>query len=293
MLIIDKATYGGRDCTNEVSAACSNGCLSIKANNSIVGDPIHGSVKTLKVLYTLNGVQYERYVLEGDVLTIQSESNKKLGIFYSNNTKPETFPAINKSLQTIKKASNGVADIVTCVWNPIPNNPFVELISWMQSGGHLNQLLQILQCLYYAKRSGTYEWVSFLEHDVMYPEDYFMFEDFGYVNCTFTNMNYIGICKEGFQERKQDDQPFHQMTMRFDEAIAHCERMLENAISTNSGCIEPQEEMTRRTWMSNNPSVHINHGSHFTSHFSIYDSINTKHNNEYWGYYKDYSDLFF
>ena len=292
MLVINKATYGGADCTEQISKLTKKGKLSVKANNDIIGDPIHGQVKKLIVDYILNGESLSKEVLEGNYLKIQSKSNSRLGIFYSNNTNPKTFPAIEKSLETIEKAADGVADIITCVWNPIPNNPFVELTSWMQSGGHLNQLMQIMQCLYYARQTGEYEWVSFLEHDVMYPEDYFKFKDDGYLNCVFTNMNYIGLCEKGFQKRKQDDQRFHQMTMRFEEAITHCENILANALVSNSGLIEPQFGMVRRTWKTKNPSVHINHGIHFTSHYSIYDSEKTQETNKYWGNYSKYKNLF-
>jgi len=292
MLVINKATYGGQDCTEQISNLTKKGRLTVKANNDIIGDPVHGQIKKLIVEYTLNGESLSKEAVEGNYLIIQSESNSRLGIFYSNNTNPKTFPAIEKSLETIEKAANGVADIITCVWNPIPNNPFIELRSWMQSGGHLNQLLQIMQCLYHAQKTGDYKWVSFLEHDVMYPEDYFKFDDFGYVNCTFTNMNYIGLCKDGFQRRKQNDQPFHQMTMRFEDAISHCEKILSNAVLTNSGMIEPQEGVERRTWESNNPAVHINHGIHFTSHYSIYDLHSPQKTNKYWGSYTKYKQLF-
>ena len=127
---------------------------------------------------------------------------------------------------------------------------------------------------------------------MLYPGDYFQFKDEGYNNCVFTNMNYIGLCDKGFQKRKQNDEPFHQMTMRFEDAIKHCEKILENALTTNSGLIEPQKGMVRRTWETKNPSVHVNHGIHFTSHFSIYDLENPQKTNKYWGSYTKYKDLF-
>ena len=196
MIEIIKATYGGVDCTEEIKKKLRNGNLIIKSDNNIIGDTKQGFVKTLFVEYILDGVEGSKETKEGDDFVLKSNSYNKLGIFYSNNNNPKTFKAIDKSLETIEKAANGCADIVTCVWNPIPNNPFVELISWVQNAGHLNQLLQIMQCLYFARNYGKYEWVSFLEHDVMYPEDYFGFSETGFVNCVFTNMNYIGLCEK-------------------------------------------------------------------------------------------------
>ena len=293
MIEIKKATYGGVDCTEQVIKKLRGGSINLKASNDIIGDTDYGKLKHLLVDYEINGVLMHKSVVEGDFLIIRSNSVNKLGVFYSNNNNPSIFPAIQKSLETIEKASRGVADIVTCVWNPIEANPFVELISWVQNAGHLNQLLQIMQCLYFARNSGQYEWVSFLEHDVMYPEDYFSFNETGYVNCVFTNENYIGICEKGFQDKKWTNQfPFHQMTMRFEDAIKHCESILSNALITNSGIIEPGDGFTRRTWSTKNPSVHINHGVHFTSHFETYKSNEFSSNNEYWGHYSKYLDLF-
>ena len=215
---------------------------------------------------------------------------KKLGVFYSNNNNPKIFPAIKKSLDTIKDASIGVADIVTCVWRPIEGNPFTELIAWTKTTSHLNQVLQILQCLYYAREKQSYDYVSFLEHDVLYARGYFDYPKIkrGEV---ITNMNYGGIIPEVFQKRKQNDEPFHQMTMRFDDAIEHCEHILVNALVTNDGLIEPKNH-TRLQWRSINESIHINHGSHFTSHFSIYDSENVSKHHEWWGDVSKYQNLF-
>ena len=290
MLVIKKADYGGRDCTKEIIKACKKGSLVIKSNNDIVGDPDHGKVKTLSIYYELNGVENVSKTKEGNYAIIKSSNHRKLGIFYSNNNRKSIYKAIDKSLDTIKIASDGVADIVTCVWNPIENNPFTEIKAWMQNAGHLNQLTQIMQCLYFAKKTGDYEYVSFLEHDVMYGEDYFNYKDFD--GGVLTNMNYIGICKDGFQRKIQNDEPFHQMTMRFEDAIKHCESIMENALLSNSGYIEPQLGTKRLQWNCKTPSVHINHGVHFTSHFSIYDSINTEKENYYWGHYSKYLDLF-
>ena len=53
MLVINKATYGGKDCTEQISKLVRKGKLSVKANNDIIGDPMQGQVKKLIVDYTL------------------------------------------------------------------------------------------------------------------------------------------------------------------------------------------------------------------------------------------------
>jgi hypothetical protein len=229
-------------------------------------------------------------VREGDTLVYPKSENRKLGIFYSNNNNRKIWPAIYKSIDTIKEASEGVADIVVCTWENMPDVPFQQVRSWYTSQSHLNQLLQIMQCLYTAKSMGQYDYVSFLEHDVMYPKSYFDFPDFSNGQ-VLTNMNYGGVCKSGWQKRTQNDEPFHQMTMRFDDAIAHCLAILPNALVTNSGMIETQT-LKRIQWDCPNQPVHINHGVHFTSHNSIYDKNNITLDHEYWGNISEYQNLF-
>jgi hypothetical protein len=283
---ITDATYGGVDCTAQLIEKIKDGRLIIRATNDIIGDPAVGQVKTLVV--TIDGQVLS--VKEGDLLVYPATNNDKLGIFYSNNHNPKIYPAIRASLKSIKTASEGKADILTCMWNREPENPFMEYIAWTKTGSHLNQLLQIMQLLYAARQIHNYKYVSFLEHDVLYPEGYFDYPDFP-KGSVITNMNYGGINREGWQSRGQDDEPFHQMTMHFDDAITHCESILANALVNNNGMIEPQT-IPRKQWMSKNRAIHINHGSHFTSHFNVYRKNNVSSTDPYWGNHKDYLHVF-
>lgn len=286
---ISSAFYGGVDCTDVVKSRVRNGSLILRSDNNIIGDPSPGLMKMLVI--TIDGKEYS--TPEGHMFIYPTPTNKKLGIFYSNNTRPETFPAIRASLKSIEKAAKGKADILTCMWNKEPENPFPEFIAWTKTFSHLNQLLQIMQLLYVAREINQYETVSFLEHDVLYPEGYFDYPEI-IPGTVITNMNYMGINKEGWQGVPIKHEPFHQMTMRFDEAILHCESILANALITNSGMIEPQiPNIIRRKWNCIHPSVHINHGGHFTSHFSIYSTTDIKDVDPYWGVHKDYLHLFY
>lgn len=280
---INKATYGGVDCTQRIIDMLVNGQLIMRADNNIIGDPKVGTKKTLQIW----GEGFYKEVNEGSLVTIPEPQFDRLGIFYSNNNKPELHPSILKSLDTIKEASKGKADIICCMWQPM-DIPFYQLISWYKSQSHLNQLLQIMQCLYSAREIHPYKYVSFLEHDVLYPEGYFDYPDFEGI---LTNMNYGGINREGWQNRGQDDEPFHQMTMGFEDAIRHCEAILPNALRTNSGMIESQT-VKRGQWLCKNQAVHMNHGHHFTSHNAIYRRDNTYKIHPYWGAHKDYMQYF-
>lgn len=290
MINLIKATYGDKDCLFAIRSKIVNNRLVIRSDNKIIGDTKVNHVKFLDITGEIDGVPFHERVREGNLLTLPKLKTNRLGIFYSNNNKPKISAAIDKSLNTIKTACDGKVDIITCVWNDIPNNPFYQIKSWYTSQSHLNQLLQIMQCLYNAQEMGNYDYVSFLEHDVMYPEGYFEYPEFE-AGQVLTNMNYGGINKEGWQKKGQNDEPFHQMTMRFDDAIKHCERILPNALRTNSGMIETQT-MKRIQWECKNEAIHINHGVHFTSHNSIYKKIGTYKNHPYWGSHDNYLYLF-
>jgi hypothetical protein len=285
---IISATYGGVDCLHRVKSKVKGDRLIIMANNDIIGDTSPGNRKSLVVRFDTETITVE----EGGLLVYPSTNNDRLGIFYSNNINPKINNAIVASLKSIEKAAEGKADILTCMWRNEPENPFPEYICWTHTYSHLNQLLQVMQLLYVARDITDYKYVSFLEHDVLYPEGYF---DYPNVNEgeVITNMNYMGICKDGFQSVPTKHEPFHQMTMRFDEAIAHCESILANALVNNSGLIEPQVgNIIRTQWECTNPSVHINHGHHFTSHYSIYSSTDLSKTDPYWGNHDNYLQLF-
>lgn len=286
---IIQATYGGEDCTKQVKAKQAGDNLFILANNNIIGDPAIGQVKYLVLEYEYGGVGHIVQARENEWLIVKNSTSDRLGIFYSNNYQPETQPAIKKSLETLVAASKNSADIMTCMWYKQDGNPFAEYLSWNKVYGHINQVTNILQLLYNAEKVGGYKYVSFLEHDVMYPEGYFDFPDFE-IGQVQTNMNYIGLCKDGWQTVNQKDEPMHQMTMRFEDAIPHFEAVHKNALLVGAGLVEPQH-LERIQWQSKHPAVHINHGHHYTSHHSIY-SKQTTSDHDYWLNYLDYIHLF-
>ena len=287
---IIKATYGGVDCTSIIQLKVKNDKLIVRADNNIIGDPAVGSVKTLNVTIEFNGEMITESVPEGILLIFPKTKSNKLGIFYSNNNNSKIFPAIQASLESIRVAALDKADIMTCMWQSEPKNPFPEYLAWTKTSSHLNQLLQIMQLLYTAREVGVYDYVSFLEHDVLYPEGYFDFPEFEH-GMVYTNMNYKGINKDGYQPLGQRDEPFHQMTMRFNDAIKHCESILPNALVTNNGNIE-SDKVVRKQWKCKNSAIHINHGLHFTSHYNVYKKNNLYTNDPYWGDHSKWQHLF-
>lgn len=281
---ITKATYGNVDCLDKIKSFVKNEKIVVRVDNSIIGDTQPGVIKYLEI--EVDGITEK--IKEGDTFVYPKSKTNRLGVWYSNDTR--NHPAIKQSLQSIELAAHNKADIVTCVWVGIENNPFYQIYSWNKISSHLNQLLQILQCIYVAKTINDYKYVSFLEHDVMYGEGYFDYPDFDRGE-VWTNMNYGGINKDGWQHKGQFDEPMHQMTMRMEDAVEHFHNILGNALVINSGLIEPQS-LIRKQWESSNESIHINHGSHFTSHFNIYRKDNVYDTHSYWGKHSEYLHLF-
>jgi len=286
---IISATYGDVDVTRQLRSRVTNNKIYIRADNNICGDPALGKIKYLIVKAEVNGELVEKIVKEGDLLSLSEDDNvDRLGIYYADNNDPRVRDTIVYGLQRIQKAAKGKADILTNLWQSEPENPFYEFISWTKTRSHLNQVLQILELLYFARESKQYKYVTFLESDVLYAEGHFDYPDFK--GNSICNMNYKGLCEKGFQERKQHDKPHSQLTMKFDKAIDHFMRILPNALVRNAGLVEPQEEIG--VWQSKNTSLHVNHGRHFTSHYSIYSDEHIYKKDPYWGDYTQYTTLF-
>lgn len=279
MIKIISAEYGGKDVTSILKNKISDDRLLLGVNNGTFGgDPKPGIIKHLTVMYDEEGEKKIISVTEGEILILPFTRSSKLGIFYTNN---RINPAVLKSsLESIKKASlkSGV-DIITSVWEHIPDNPFFEINCNVRTGNHFNIAYQICQLLLTAQSSKVYETVSFLEHDVLYGEDYFDFDmPDGNVVC---NHNYMGICKHGWQNKGQGDEPLHQLTLKFDYAFDHFRNVLMESIVRGVN-LEPLHSPAYLRRQSVQPSVHINHGNHFTSHYNIYQKKYYE-DQPYWG----------
>jgi len=197
---------------------------------------------------------------------------KKCGIFYTDNENPivtkYALHTLNKNIKDIK--------IITCSNTMIDGNPFENLILNNPIRCHKNIVDKILLCLNHLKQIDKYDYVSFLEHDVLYPDTYFDFPEFSECIC---NMNYLGICSGGYQEKLPAQLPLHQMTMNFEFALKHFEKELEIINERGWDCIEPDNV---ERYENPNPALHINHGKHFTSHYQCYKKPESTFIN-FWG----------
>lgn len=283
-LRIVEATYGSGeevvDVTEQLQRLVKNGHLYLTVSNNLFGDPCPGRVKTLRFTYELpdSDQWHSHEVAEHGIVLVPVTNTRNVGIFYTNLSVPPKY--LERVLSQLEKSSSKV-DVITCPWHPIQGNPFPEL-SWpYHVPNHLTIALQILKLLLTAQELGRYEYVFFLEHDVLYPEGYFDIEPFP--EDVLSNTNYIGLCEGGFQARRpHHQQPLHQLVMRLPAAIEHFTSCIPRALTRGSIELEPYGcawDMRE----SSAPAVHINHGKHFTSHFTIYSRDELEESHPYWG----------
>lgn len=158
---------------------------------------------------------------------------KLLGIWYSNNKAPAGL--IRASLDSIKSAADSCvrheAVVSTCSWDSIPGNPF----PWVKAAqsakpGHATILEQQIQCVENRdKFSQEPDAIVFLEHDVLYPADYFDRIGDAFANNpsapVVSNLDYEGLSPDGWQAVKERHEPLHQIAVRksaFESNVARC-----------------------------------------------------------------------
>jgi hypothetical protein len=81
-----------------------------------------------------------------------------------------------RSVEKMAAASENCEPVIaTCVWKPLGSlNRFEEFVHWHRHESHLCIAQQILRILYEMQERGErFDYVALLEHDVMYPHDYF------------------------------------------------------------------------------------------------------------------------
>ena len=281
MKVLD-ATFGHGndvvDVTTRLQSLVRNRHLLLTVSNTLFGDPCPGRVKTLRFTYELSGDgrKYSHEAEEHEIVFVPRSGNKNVGIFYTNLSISPKY--LQRVLEQLARARN--VDIFTCPWSPIPDNPFPELDWFYPVPHHLTITLQILKLLHTVDRLGGYEYVFFLEHDVLYPEQYFEIEPF--TEDVLSNINYIGLSEKGFQPNHWNHEPLHQLAMRLPPAIEHFTSCLPELLTRGTLPLEP----SGRTWTtrrSTEPAVHINHGNHWTSHFTIYSDDQIEKSHPYWG----------
>jgi hypothetical protein len=226
-----------------------------------------------------------------------------LGIWYTNNKAPADL--MRKSLQTIKKAgeqSRHVINITVSCWDTVEGMPaFPYAFAEDRNGNHVTIVRQMKQCVDLAE-GWPWEIICFLEHDTLYPPDYFDRVGRAFLenptSPVVSNLDYIGLNATGWLDVRERHEPMHQLSVRRDvalENLARCERDFLAAVPGTM--LEPQSSADgdRSNWVRIAPcgkqsAVHCNFHGRFTSHGEVVyeQDSHGKLDHPFWGYAGDW-----
>jgi hypothetical protein len=279
MLDIMSASYGASDVLDKVKNLVAIGANKFKAVPFLLGVE-EGKGRKFKCVYRYKGIEAELEVEEGQEVEIPKKLNDRLGIFYTNNNHEKTINKTLANLASIRQA-NPNFDVIVCSQKDIPDCPFKVILSLFKESSIANLIVQVLQALYEAKKLNQYKYVSFLEHDVMYPPGYFEYDDFD--TDILHNRSYRGVCEKGFQNFGGQFPILSQMTVKIDKAIAYFEICWAKTIrAEHVDSVEPSGSVT---WFyANAPAVHINRPS-LTEHHNFFTINYLDESESYWGHY--------
>lgn len=245
------------------------------------------------------------------------QKRKVLGIYCTTNKiHPDLLALTLNNLQIAKDHCENAAfdvEIVTVSWEVIPNNPFKGYLTPFRNLGHLNYVLQLKQALVNEQA----DMVCILEHDVLYPKNYFteIFNNWDYGKYGVCNNNYIGMNETGYLDVKERHQPFSLMSMskafledQLDQKVNECIKNIGDwdGRAVYGWCyVEPHDKslFAHIPFTDQLPAIHVNmnhlggYGTgqegknhHFTSHCEVcYDAdSHGKLYREDWGDYKNY-----
>jgi hypothetical protein len=213
---------------------------------------------------------------------------KVLGVFCTTNQiNPELLQTVIKRIQiAAENAQECDVEIVTCPWLHIADNPFEETLSFSKAYGHLNYALQIKQVLSKHKS----DIVAVLEHDMLYPDNYFdnIVKNWDNTRYGVWNLNYEGINDSGFLNVRQRDAPFSTLAAARFYFDAHMNKKLDEALSrfgtgNASIFIEPElADFKILPYTGEKPCLHVNMNQrggwgtgsvgknhHFTNHCEV------------------------
>lgn len=210
---------------------------------------------------------------------------KKLGIFYTNNEiATEILDLVVENIQ--KAAEFSQVDLVACSYTPIQYWKAERQQSKIHNSGILSLAIQVLQLLYSYRNKG-YDVVSFLEHDVLYPINYFTYPDFtnNFLHCT----DYRQLTTKGFQSYYWDCYPLFTLTMQYEFAIKHFVDILEKMLTGNYWILEPQQ-IDVLNYANPLSLMHIKHGRNTTSFYNYFTGEDKE--DSQWGVFNDYYQRF-
>lgn len=232
-----------------------------------------------------------------------------VGIWYTDNSAPTSL--LLDSLRTVKIAADRAGvKVLTSVWNSIPGNPFPEVTYGGEKKCHHSTIAQQILDLLDRVGSDDPYGVCLLEHDVLYPRDYFERFRRAWVEKptakVISHLNYEGLNHTGWQSVRERHEPLHQLGIQFDYAKQNFFRALKEASRPKPddwAYLEPDSEVVGTTIISKRsnwvrilwdptvqPSVHVNRKTgRFTTHGDVcYLPVADRKVHPFWGDFRYY-----
>lgn len=221
---------------------------------------------------------------------------KVLGVWYTNNAAPiRLLQASLRTVQTAAADSRHEVRVGTCAWAAVPGNPFPEVVAGPDirtPAGHAAIIKQVRAAWAAATEDGWEpDLVCFLEHDVLYPAEYFTrVGDAAALNPdapVVSHRDYIGLNATGWQGVRERHEPLHQLALRPAVARANLDRAAADCVRQGWAYLEPDHGLPRADWAQVPyagfaPAVHVNWepdrggGRRFTSHGEVcYEPVST------------------
>lgn len=223
---------------------------------------------------------------------------------------------LQQVIQCIKRAADLTKQIkveVVCVsWEPIEGIPFENLVTPFRNLDWLNYIFQIKEAIL----THQSHIVTILEHDVLYPEDWFDRIASSWDNNKYGVWmdDYIGMNESGYLAVKERHQPMSMMSAAsfylsgvLDKKVNECIRRIHepDGYQTKYGwaCVEPDNKTDFKIveYSGIRPAVHVNmnhqgewgtgqegRNHHFTSHCEVCYEADSGGviSHEYWGDYR-------
>ena len=221
-----------------------------------------------------------------------------LAVWYSDNSAPK--PLLEYSLKSVTAAAGRSlrhdVTVSQCAWDPYIGPGYPKTSSAYRGAhrrGYDTLVAQIEQAVSQAVADGeAYDAVSFCEHDTLYPADYFdRIGDALAANPAapvVSNLECIGLNATGWQKLREQHEPLHQLTLRWDEYVKHIG--WARAAVAGGRPVELEPKSDKATWTRvGSPvgmaSVHVNHtAGRNTTHGEVcYEPVGYSLWHPHWG----------
>jgi hypothetical protein len=232
---------------------------------------------------------------------------KVLGIWYTNNKAPlKVMQASLRSIERAQRLSRHEVKVETSSWSHVEGNPFpAHFPPEDTNGNHLTITRQMMECVA-AAGVQVFQWevICFLEHDTLYPEDYFDRVADAFLAHpeapVVSNLDYEGLNATGFLDVKERHEPMHQLSLRRGFALDNLERCRyhfskgtpDTLLEPDSGPRGDRSKWVRLPPEGRRPSLHVNFAGRFTSHGEVVYHQHSfgKREHLYWGKAEDIWD---